>query len=83
MRRKRQMLKIDESIEPDVETKPMPIAQPRVRTYAAKQCSACSVARSNDPNVKATDNFTRVFATRGNVRYCRCDYCKNTWKDYA
>ena len=47
----------------------------RTRTFTAKPCSACEALR------KPGTNFTRVFATRGNVRYCRCHYCGNTWKD--
>lgn len=52
-------------------------AQPRARsrTFTAKPCTACTSIREPDTN------FTRVFATRGNVRYCRCHYCGNTWKD--
>jgi aspartate carbamoyltransferase regulatory subunit len=47
----------------------------RSRTFTAKPCAACAALREPDTN------FTRVFATRGNVRYCRCHYCGNTWKD--
>lgn len=55
--------------------------RPRVRTFTAKPCTACTALRESDPSVDGTANFTRVFATRGNVRYCRCHYCQNTWKD--
>lgn len=47
----------------------------RSRTFTAKPCTLCANLREKD------SNFTRVFATRGNVRYCRCHYCGNTWKD--
>ena len=59
------------------------LSQPRARsrTFTAKQCTSCTARRKDDPTVKADDNFTRVFATRGSVRYCRCYYCGNTWKD--
>lgn len=59
------------------------VHQPRARsrTFIAKPCSACVGIRQLDPTVGKDDNFTRVFATRGNVRYCRCHYCGNTWKD--
>jgi len=59
------------------------LSQPRARsrTFTAKQCTACTARRKDDPTVKTDDNFTRVFATRGNIRYCRCHYCGNTWKD--
>ncbi len=47
----------------------------RSRTFTAKPCTVCTSIREPDTN------FTRVFATRGNVRYCRCHFCGNTWKD--
>lgn len=53
----------------------------RSRTFTAKPCTACTALRAHNPEVKPEDNFTRVIATRGNVRYCRCYYCGNTWKD--
>ncbi len=53
----------------------------RVRTFIAKPCSLCASVREQDKTINKADNFTRVFATRGNIRYCRCHYCGNTWKD--
>ena len=62
--------------------KPVPFAsyahnQPRARsrTFIAKPCTLCTALREPDTN------FTRVYASRGNIRYCRCSYCNNTWKD--
>ena len=51
--------------------------QPRARsrTFVAKPCSVCQALREPDTN------FTRVYATRDRVRYCKCTYCNNTWKD--
>ena len=51
--------------------------QPRARsrTFIAKPCTLCTALRGKDTN------FTRVYASRGNVRYCKCHYCNNTWKD--
>ena len=49
--------------------------RPRSRTFTAKPCSVCQALR--EPNT----NFTRVYASRGNIRYCRCSFCNNTWKD--
>jgi hypothetical protein len=49
--------------------------RPRSRTFTAKPCTLCTALREPDTN------FTRVYASRGNVRYCRCTYCNNTWKD--
>jgi DNA-directed RNA polymerase subunit M/transcription elongation factor TFIIS len=47
----------------------------RARTFASKPCTLCTELRAKDTN------FTRVYASRGNTRYCRCAYCGNTWKD--
>ena len=47
----------------------------RSRTFTAKPCSVCQALREPDTN------FTRVYATRDRVRYCKCTYCNNTWKD--
>jgi hypothetical protein len=61
-----------------VEVKPLtpkPV-RARSRTFVAKPCTVCEALREKDTN------FTRVFATRGNIRYCRCHYCGNTWKDW-
>ena len=51
--------------------------QPRARsrTFIAKPCTLCTALRGKDTN------YTRVYATRDSVRYCRCEYCNNTWKD--
>lgn len=51
--------------------------QPRARsrTFIAKPCTLCTALRGKDTN------FTRVYATRDRVRYCKCTYCNNTWKD--
>ena len=47
----------------------------RSRTFTAKPCTLCTALRGDDTN------FTRVYATRDRVRYCKCTYCNNTWKD--
>lgn len=47
----------------------------RSRNFTAKPCPVCVADRPAD------SNFSRVFATRGKVRYCRCGYCGHTWKD--
>jgi len=49
--------------------------RPRSRTFTAKPCSVCAALREPDTN------FTRVYATRDSVRYCKCTFCNNTWKD--
>lgn len=54
-----------------------PKNQPRARsrTFIAKPCTLCTALRGQDTN------YTRVYATRETARYCKCDYCGNTWKD--
>jgi hypothetical protein len=51
---------------------------PRVRSFVAPDCSACTALR------KGPESYTRVYATvRGNVgitRYCKCGFCGNTFK---
>ncbi len=54
--------------------------RPRSRTFTAKQCTACT-ARRAALGIDPAANFTRVYATRGDVRYCRCYHCGNEWKD--
>ena len=71
--------KVTEPTHPKVVVPQQPRA--RVRTFIAKPCSLCASVREQDKTINKDDNFTRVFATRGNIRYCRCHYCGNTWKD--
>lgn len=47
----------------------------RSRTFTARPCSNCNALRPTGTN------YTRVYATRGDVRYCKCHYCGTTWKD--
>lgn len=58
-----------------------PIEIPVPRVYAPPHCSACTAIRPKDTN------YTRVYgmARYGSevVRYCRCTYCGNTFKDRA
>ena len=53
------------------------IELPKPREFAAKDCSACAAIR---PICKS---YSRVYCTRGRVRYCRCDFCGNTWSQQA
>jgi len=57
----------------DASVKPKP--KPRATSYVAPPCSACAALRP------AGENFTRVETTRGRVRYCRCTFCNNLFKD--
>jgi len=53
------------------------IELPKPREFEAKACSACAGIR---PIGKS---YSRVYCTRGRVRYCRCDFCGNTWSQQA
>jgi hypothetical protein len=49
------------------------IEPPKPRQFEARPCSSCCEVR---PYGK---NYSRVYCTRGSIRYCRCDYCGHTW----
>lgn len=53
--------------------------KPRVTSFVARDCTTCKALRDSDP-ATAGLNYSRVYATAGNVRYCKCGYCGNTWK---
>jgi hypothetical protein len=50
--------------------------QPKPRAFVPRDCPAC---RSLRP---AGSNYSRVYSKHGDVRYCRCDFCGNTWSQY-
>lgn len=49
------------------------IETPKPRQFEARPCVLCQNYR---PHGK---NYSRVYCTRGRVRYCKCDFCGNTW----
>lgn len=51
------------------------IATPR--RFVPRACTACTALRP--PNT----NYSRVYATVGSVRYCKCGYCGETWSQEA
>ena len=55
------------------------VPKPRVTSFVAGDCTACTALREQDPNAKGK-SFSRVYATVGRTRYCKCGYCVNTWK---
>lgn len=64
------------------ELKPQQVVEPpkpRVTSFVARDCTSCASLRESDENVKGK-SFSRVYGTAGRVRYVRCDYCGNTWK---
>jgi hypothetical protein len=50
-------------------------AVPRVSSFVPKPCSLCEARRPADTN------YSRVRSTQGRIRYCRCEFCGNTWKE--
>lgn len=58
-------------------------ASQRQESSIAGPCVMC-IGHLAEWNVANPDNQrgqrTRVYAKRGNVRFCRCDNCGNTWK---
>lgn len=53
--------------------------KPRATSFVARDCTACTAIRDSDPKAKGK-SFSRVYATVGRTRYCKCGYCGNTWK---
>ena len=51
------------------------IPKPRITSYVAPPCSACSAMRPEG------ENHSRVMSTHGRIRYCKCGFCGNTFKD--
>lgn len=54
-------------------TSAMPV--PRVSSFVPQPCSCCTALRPVDTN------YSRVVSTQGRIRYCKCSFCGNTWKD--
>jgi hypothetical protein len=54
-----------------VSTKPVP----RVSSFVPQPCSCCTALRPADTN------YSRVMSTQGRIRYCKCTFCGNTWKE--
>lgn len=51
----------------------MPV--PRAHSFVAQPCSCCTALRPADTN------YSRVMSTQGRLRYCKCSFCGNTWKE--
>ena len=54
--------------------------EPKPRRYVPKPCSMCTALRPNK-----AENYTEVVRTMQEstmtIRYCRCRFCGNTWKE--
>jgi hypothetical protein len=60
--------------------RPAGIEVPQPRRYVPKPCSMCTALRPNN-----AVNYSEVYTTKTEsstiVRYCRCKFCSNTWKE--
>lgn len=58
---------------------PIEAPKPRVTDFVARPCMSCTALRPEN------SNYTRVVTTRREgasvIRYCKCDFCGNTFKD--
>jgi hypothetical protein len=62
--------------QPDARTEEVAvIAKPRVTTFVPSPCPMCTALREEG------SNYSRVVSTQGNIRYCKCSFCNNTWKE--
>lgn len=50
--------------------------KPRVTSFVPRQCTACTELRKDEPEA----SYSRVYATVGKTRYCKCSFCGATWK---
>jgi hypothetical protein len=46
---------------------------PKAREFTPRDCTLCITSRP------PRQQFSRVYAKRGKIRYCKCGYCGNTW----
>lgn len=63
--------KID--IDSSVKIEAVAIEEPKPREFEARPCSSCQALRPHGTS------YSRVYCTRGRIRYCKCDYCGHTW----
>ncbi len=46
---------------------------PKPREFEARPCTSCQALRPHGTS------YSRVYCTRGRIRYCKCHYCGHTW----
>jgi hypothetical protein len=63
------VLVVGADVEPSI------VPKPRVTSFVPRACSCCAALRAADTN------YSRVTSTQGNIRYCKCSFCGNTWKE--
>jgi len=84
LKMKRKKPQLDNRMIRDVDERVMEVEppKPRVTSFVPSQCSSCTALREQDETAKGK-NFSRVYATVGRTRYCKCGYCGHTWKQIA
>jgi hypothetical protein len=70
--------KVDKPVE-QPKQEPQAEPKPRLVKVMARDCTACKALRDSDGKA-ASESYSRVYATVGKTRYCKCSYCGNTWK---
>jgi hypothetical protein len=65
------------TLEPKQDAPPeliaLQVVAPVAREFEARPCSSCQAIRPHGTN------YSRVYCTRGNIRYCKCHFCNHTW----
>lgn len=46
------------------------------RRFTPRPCTSCTALRPNGTS------YSEVYHTRGNLRYCKCKFCGNTWSQF-
>ena len=54
--------------------------KPRVTEFVPRPCSTCQRMRELDDDIKGK-SCSRVTSKHGRTRYCKCGFCKHTWKE--
>lgn len=52
------------------------IDTPKPRGFVARPCSMCEGIRPSGTS------YSRVYSKHGQLRYCKCDFCGNTWSQF-
>ena len=58
---------------------PEVVELPKPRRFTPRDCSLCTENRKRSG--MEGKSFTQVYGQAGNLRYCRCKFCGNSWKE--
>ena len=53
--------------------------KPRQKNFIPRDCVMCIERRKQDG--KEGQSFVTTYGKSGKLRYCRCGFCKHTWKE--